>query len=274
MSVRSKCPGCGASLKISLAHAGKKGKCPGCGKTLKMPSEEQLRQMMARQSSKSGMAVGSTSAVAAAPAKPSPPPQSPAQPPADDLFDDLGSSNFDEDDFDFPDPPAAGTQETVNPYASPLAEYKAELSASNKLVYAGFMSRWGAAIVDGLVLLAISWAIGFSMAFAAAIAGMTQTESGLAVVQLAIQVVAQVAGLLYFALMESSASQATYGKRMAGIKVTDVNGHPISFGRAVARYLAKIVSTLTLMIGYLMAAFTPKKQALHDMMVGTLVVKA
>ena len=82
-----------------------------------------------------------------------------------------------------------------------------------------------------------------------------------------------VAQWLYFALMESSSKQATLGKMALGIRVTDVNGNRIGFGRATGRHFAKILSGLILGIGFLMAAFTEKKQALHDMIAGTLVVK-
>jgi len=57
-----------------------------------------------------------------------------------------------------------------------------------------------------------------------------------------------------------------------GIRVTDLNGNRISFGRATGRYFAKIVSSLTFMIGYIIAGFTDRKQALHDMIAGCLVV--
>ena len=78
---------------------------------------------------------------------------------------------------------------------------------------------------------------------------------------------------LYFALMESSAKQATLGKAMIGVIVTDADGNRISFGRASGRYFAKFVSVITLMIGFIMAAFTKRKQALHDMMAGCLVIR-
>jgi uncharacterized RDD family membrane protein YckC len=78
---------------------------------------------------------------------------------------------------------------------------------------------------------------------------------------------------LYYALLESSFKQATLGKMALGLKVTDMEGKRISFGQATGRYFAKILSGLILCIGYLMAAFTEKKQALHDIIVGTLVVK-
>lgn len=77
---------------------------------------------------------------------------------------------------------------------------------------------------------------------------------------------------LYYALMESSSKQATLGKMALGIKVTDLEGKRITFGRATGRYFGKILSGLILNIGYIMAAFTERKQALHDMMANCLVI--
>lgn len=79
---------------------------------------------------------------------------------------------------------------------------------------------------------------------------------------------------LYEALLTSSSWQGTLGKHMLDLKVTDEQGNRISFERATGRYFAKIISSLTLGIGYLMVAFTERKQALHDMIAGTLVVKS
>jgi uncharacterized RDD family membrane protein YckC len=78
---------------------------------------------------------------------------------------------------------------------------------------------------------------------------------------------------LYWSLMESSKYQATLGKMAVGAKVTDLQGRRISFGRATGRYFGKIISGMILYIGYMMAGFTEKKQALHDMMADTLVIK-
>jgi len=78
---------------------------------------------------------------------------------------------------------------------------------------------------------------------------------------------------LYFALMESSSKKATLGKMALGLIVTDINGARLSFGRASGRYFAKILSGIILNIGYIMAAFTEKKQALHDILAGTLVLE-
>jgi uncharacterized RDD family membrane protein YckC len=73
--------------------------------------------------------------------------------------------------------------------------------------------------------------------------------------------------------MESSSNQATLGKMAVGIKVTDEFGHRISFARTSGRHFAKYISALILMIGYIMAGITQKKQALHDTIAGTLVVR-
>jgi uncharacterized RDD family membrane protein YckC len=85
--------------------------------------------------------------------------------------------------------------------------------------------------------------------------------------------VAGIGAWLYFALMESSAWQATLGKKIIGLYVTDLHGHKIGFGRASGRYFSKIISNFTLLIGYIMAGLTAKKQALHDMIAGCLVWK-
>ena len=78
---------------------------------------------------------------------------------------------------------------------------------------------------------------------------------------------------LYYALMESSAKQGTLGKMACGIKVTDMEGKPITFGRASGRFFAKILSGIICAIGYIMAGFTEKKQALHDQIASTLVLR-
>lgn len=83
-----------------------------------------------------------------------------------------------------------------------------------------------------------------------------------------------VIGWLYFALLESSPRQATFGKAMLSLRVTDANGNRLSFGHASGRYFAKFVTGLVPFgIGYIMAGFTAKKQALHDFIASTIVIK-
>lgn len=81
-----------------------------------------------------------------------------------------------------------------------------------------------------------------------------------------------IAGWMYYSLFETSYKMATPGKMLIGIKVTDVFGQKLSFGKATGRYFAKYISAMILFIGYLMAAFTEKKQALHDILANCVVV--
>lgn len=79
---------------------------------------------------------------------------------------------------------------------------------------------------------------------------------------------------LYHALMESSEWQATLGKKALGLVVTDMSGQRVSFARSTGRHFGKIITNMVpLFIGYIMAGFTAKKQALHDMLAGCLVLR-
>lgn len=133
--------------------------------------------------------------------------------------------------------------------------------------YAGFWKRFAAYIIDSIILF-----IPFSILFVPfMIASNEETGSSLAIEAL-LNIVAFFGGWLYFSIMESSSQQGTLGKMALGIKVTDLEGNRIGFGKATGRYFGKIISSLTLLIGYMMAGFTGKKQGLHDMMAGCLVV--
>jgi uncharacterized RDD family membrane protein YckC len=79
-------------------------------------------------------------------------------------------------------------------------------------------------------------------------------------------------GCVYYTVFEASIWQATPGKRILRLYVTDLNGQRITFGRAFVRNIARQISSF-LFIGYVMAGFTEKKQALHDLIAGCLVVR-
>ena len=79
--------------------------------------------------------------------------------------------------------------------------------------------------------------------------------------------------LLYFALFESSARQATPGKMVMGIFVTDLDGNRISFLKALGRTLAKVLSKTICYVGYIVALFTARNQTLHDLLASTLVLE-
>jgi uncharacterized RDD family membrane protein YckC len=135
--------------------------------------------------------------------------------------------------------------------------------------YAGFWPRLGALLIDQILLSVAAFIVGFVIGFIVGASGGDLTNG----LVWAINVIVIVGYYLYYAIMESSPAQATVGKQALGIQVTDLEGNRISFWRALGRNLAKIVSVLTLFIGYLMAGFTARKQALHDLIASTLVVK-
>jgi len=153
------------------------------------------------------------------------------------------------------------------------------------LKYAGFWWRFLAYLLDAIIIGVIQWIvvipvlalIGFSAASAAS-NGLNETEAigmvGAIVGTAMITYLALIVLMwLYFAIMESSKFQGTVGKIALGIVVTDMDGNRISFARATGRYFGKILSSMIFMIGYILAGFTSKKQALHDMLAGTLVWK-
>jgi len=78
---------------------------------------------------------------------------------------------------------------------------------------------------------------------------------------------------LYYALLESGPRQGTIGKMALGIVVTDMDGTRINFAKASLRFFSKIISSAILMIGYIMAGITQRKQALHDIIANTLVTR-
>jgi uncharacterized RDD family membrane protein YckC len=146
--------------------------------------------------------------------------------------------------------------------------------------YAGFWLRFVAWIIDRVVLQVVAGVVLFPLFGVSLMRMAMHMRPGnpddiipLFASMGRLTVAALVVNWLYYALLESSAWQATLGKKALGLQVTDLAGRRISFGRATGRYFARIISAMTLFIGYIMAGFTQKKQALHDMIAGTLVVK-
>jgi uncharacterized RDD family membrane protein YckC len=135
--------------------------------------------------------------------------------------------------------------------------------------YAGFWKRFVAVIIDGIVLNIATTILGFILGIGYYVSGLGSAGSGRSA---ALYVVSLVIWWLYYTLMESSSQQATLGKMALGIVVTDLDGRRIAFGKASIRHWSKILSYLILLIGYIMAGFTARKQALHDLIAGTLVI--
>jgi uncharacterized RDD family membrane protein YckC len=136
-----------------------------------------------------------------------------------------------------------------------LLDVELKIEDQNEYSYASFGDRLVAAILDGLILAIPNVIFKFVL---------PEGVADLATILL---------GWLYGALLESGDNQATLGKKAMNIRVTDLDGERISFGKASIRHFSKIISALLILIGYLMQPFTEKRQALHDMIAGTLVYK-
>jgi uncharacterized RDD family membrane protein YckC len=167
-------------------------------------------------------------------------------------------------------PPASlSPSPSPSPYAAPRATNTAsEIPTAD--VFAGFWRRLAAAIIDGIVTNIVFYALSFAVIGTATIAGSSEVVG---VAGIGLYLFSIIGNWLYFALMESSSAQATLGKVALGIIVTDEAGERIGFGKATGRYFGKIISSLILAIGFLMAAWTRKRQGLHDIMAGCLVVR-
>jgi uncharacterized RDD family membrane protein YckC len=167
-------------------------------------------------------------------------------------------------------------QPDVNPYAAPTSTLGGATYGQSAKFYgwAGFWTRFLGQFVDGILLGIIGAAAGFALGMVFVATGNVgangQASPALTIASYAL---GALIGATYYGLMESSAAQATLGKQAVGIKVTDLHGRRISFGRAVGRFFASYLSLFIFCIGYLMVAFTQRKQGLHDMIAGTLVVR-
>ncbi len=132
--------------------------------------------------------------------------------------------------------------------------------------YAGFWLRVAAYLIDSLILAIPLVILSF---LAEALLGQENPMTLL--MELAVNILVL---WLYYAILESSSLQGTFGKKALGLKVISYQGGRISFGQATGRFFAQFVSSLALFVGYVMVAFTQKKQGLHDIMAKCLVVKA
>jgi uncharacterized RDD family membrane protein YckC len=144
--------------------------------------------------------------------------------------------------------------------------------------YAGFWRRFVASFIDGLIISVaigiVVFATGFGLGGLVDPGRATPEElNRVAAGGYVLALVVTALWIVYFAAFESSARQATPGKMALGIVVTGATGQRIGFGQAAARNAAKMLSSAILLIGYLMAAFTSRKQALHDMLTGCLVIR-
>jgi len=141
---------------------------------------------------------------------------------------------------------------------------------NNHSTHAGFLQRFTACLIDSMILIAGQFVILFLLVLVDILGGFI--EKGSQLEEIIIQMSGFLISWIYYATMESSFKQATVGKMALGLIVTDMSGIRISFWRASGRFFGKILSSLILMIGFIMPLFTKKKQALHDMIAECLVV--
>ena len=173
---------------------------------------------------------------------------------------------------------AVSTKAEACPHCGRALEPQPPLSSDGDVTptYAGFWVRFGAVVIDTVVLglagviLAIITVIAIVL-----VSPDTFLDTLLSpVFAILSQIVMNILSAAYFVFMHSSSKQATLGKMAMGLKVTDLDGERIGVGKSFLRLIGTFVSAVLLMIGYLMVAFTERKQGLHDKIAGTLVVRS
>ncbi len=133
--------------------------------------------------------------------------------------------------------------------------------------FGGFWIRVGAYFIDLVVLIVPTLLVSFLVVSVYATRGQAMIE----IIDL---ISSLIIWWIYFAILHSSKWQASIGKKVVGLKVSDKSGNRISFARATGRYFATILSTVTFCIGYMMVGWTKNKQGLHDMIAETYVIRS
>jgi uncharacterized RDD family membrane protein YckC len=146
---------------------------------------------------------------------------------------------------------------------SPMATPMMQPVATQTQQYGGFLERFVAVFIDGIVVGIVLLVVRIPLA-------MVVGQLTAAMLMIPVNMVAIIAYEAYFI---GGPKQATFGKQAMGLIVTDLNGQPIDMQKAAIRSASKILSALILAIGYIMAIFTAKKQTLHDLIANTIVVK-
>lgn len=187
-----------------------------------------------------------------------------------------------------PVPAAPPVSSMPSPMAGQVAPYAAQVPAAYGLTvsYGGFWQRFAAYLIDGFITSAAILVLFIPVVIlTGSVAGLGSLQhqrggeldpaaaAALVTMLFSFAAIAILISWLYHAYLESGVKQATWGKSAMGLYVTDISGQRISFGRASGRFFSKIITgMIPLMIGYIMAAFTERRQALHDMIASTVVL--
>jgi uncharacterized RDD family membrane protein YckC len=138
---------------------------------------------------------------------------------------------------------------------------------SKQIEYASFLHRVAASLIDTVVLLLISFVVGFVFGiFSYFLFGPNASEALGYLIGL-------IVGWMFYAIFESSELMATPGKLALGIRVGDENFQRLTFGRATGRHFARFLSSIPMGIGYLFPLWTERRQTLHDIVAKTVVIK-
>ena len=268
MSISVKCTDCGKALKAPDALAGKKAKCPDCGAIVPIPKAVMDAEEISDE----------------------PPPLPRSQP---TVVDDDHDPTFDDVADDEADAPAAASDQRKScpmcgeqivasavkcRFCGEILDSRIRSRHRRRVSddYAGFWLRVVATMIDGFILSVLNFVVFLVFGgIIVAIEGNNGGNGGPVEVILGFFIWGLMIAIpwLYSAIQESSAAQATLGKKILGIRVTDLEGNRVSFGQASGRHFGKILSGMICSIGHFMAGFTEKKQALHDILAGALVVR-
>ena len=140
------------------------------------------------------------------------------------------------------------------------------------VVYAKFWRRFWAALLDG-IMVSVLQQIVFAVAGFESVNTYIKNHEPIPTGVWSLNLLFMVVSWLYFALMEAGPKRATIGKIALGLEVTNMTGGNLTFGQATGRYFGKFLSTIILLIGYLMNTWDPKGQTLHDKLANALVIR-
>jgi uncharacterized RDD family membrane protein YckC len=159
-----------------------------------------------------------------------------------------------------------------------MAQASMEPGGTMVVRYGGFWRRVAAALIDAIIVNAAMVLLDFVLPVFDGTGGISMPDNAMGIgaeleyTPLGALIVI-IGSWLYAALLESGPKQATVGKMALSLQVTDLDGDRINFAQASGRFFAKFLSGFILMIGFLMVAFTRRKQGLHDILARTLVIR-
>lgn len=182
---------------------------------------------------------------------------------------ELAEIDLDDDDDELTFPVEHDTPR-VREVGGPLAD---RLAGHEEIEYARFLTRAVASLLDGLILAVVQIPLQAVFFLSQPPLNTLQlTAFQRDALEWVLLVVGQVLPLAYSVWLLGGPSQATFGMRALKIHIEQIDGDRPGRWRLVGRHLVSLVSYFMLTIGYLMQPFTPRKQTLHDLVCGTVVV--